>query len=142
MGQGSTVVTSVIPAGGASAVDPGGPIEVVFSDPLAAGMETYVALHQGDIAAPVVSGVWTWSEDRTHLTFVPAAPLAPRTTHTIHLGGRLRDADGGVISYEHCTSRHGGQWATGQMMGAGNLLGRSGCHASGAYGIVFAFTTH
>ncbi len=64
-----TAVASVVPAGGSAGVDPTAPIVVSFTGMMQPGMELYAALHEGDVTGPVVPGSWTWSADRTSLTF-------------------------------------------------------------------------
>ncbi len=144
---GDTTVLSVVPAGGTTNVDPGGPIVVEFSHAMRMGMEQYAALHEGDVTGPVVQGTWSWSDGYTKLMFTPAVPLKQATQYALHLGGGMLDANGDMLNYDHCTSQHGGQWASQSMMGGSMMGGTSGMmgsgwqHANGAYGMVFAFTT-
>jgi hypothetical protein len=145
--EGDTTVLSVVPAGGTTSVDPNGPIVVEFSHAMRMGMEQYVALHEGDVTGPVVPGTWSWSSDGLTLTFTLATPLKAQTQYTLHLGGGVMDANGNLLNYEHCTSLHGGQWATQSMMGGSMMGGSYGMmgsgwqHANGTYGMVFSFTT-
>lgn len=139
-------VVSIVPAGGATGVDPNAPIVITFSHAMRSGMEQYAALHEGDVTGTVVPGTWTWSDDRTTLTFTPAQPLKPQTLYTLHLGGGMRASDGGYVDYGPCTTQYGGQWATqqmmgGGMMGGGSMMGSGWRHPNGTYGMVFAFTT-
>ena len=139
-------VISVVPTGDATGVDPGAPIVVTFSHPMRSGMEQYAALHEGDVRGPVVSGSWSWSTDRTVLTFTPVLPLKAQTQYTIHLGGGMRDRGGGFVDYGPCVGQYGGRWATqdmmgGGMMGGGNMMGSGWRHPNGTYGMVFTFTT-
>jgi hypothetical protein len=136
----ATRIVAVEPSGGAVGVNPSAPIVITFSHAMREGMEEYAALHEGDVTGPVVAGTWTWSQDRTQLTFTPAAPLEAQTKYTLHMGGGMRDAIGRPINYEYCLS-HGGQWATQQMMGGQNMTGRGWRHQNGTYGMVFTFTT-
>lgn len=147
----ATHVASVVPAGDATGVAVDAPIVVEFTHPMMAGMEQYVALHRGDVTGPVVPGEWSWSADRTRLTFVPAAALEPQTRYTLHVGGGLRDADGRPLGLnEHCRQL-GGQWAdrsmmgsgpgSGGMMGGGGMMGSGWQHANGTYGMLFTFVT-
>lgn len=141
-----TAVASIAPAGGSIGVDPAAPIVISFTRAMRSGMERYVALHEGDVTGPVVAGSWTWSADRTSLTFVPAAPLKSQTRYALHLGGGINDASGQPLDHRRCQSQHGGRWATTGMMGGGMMGNRSmmgpGWHgANGTYGIVFTFTT-
>jgi hypothetical protein len=133
-------VVSVVPAGGATGVDPNAPIVITFDHSIRAGMEQYAALHEGDVRGPVVPGTWAWSGERTVLTFVPAQPLKSLTQYSVHLGGGMRAADGGFVDYSPCVGPYGGQWATQEMMG-GNMMGGGWRDANGTYGMVFSFTT-
>jgi len=103
-------------------------------------MEQYARLHEGDVTGPIVPGTWTWSGDRTVLTFVPAQPFKALTQYTVHLGGGMRADDGGYVDYGSCVEQHGGQWANGNMMGGG-MMGDGWQHPNGSYGMVFSFTT-
>jgi hypothetical protein len=137
-----TIVASMVPNGGASDVDPAGSIVLTFSRSMQAGMETYVAMHRGDAAGPTVPGAWSWSDDRTRLTYTPAGPLDPGTAYTIHMGGRMMDVDGRTLGYEHCLDQHGGRWATDQMMGGnGDMMDQGWRDTNGTNGMVFTFTT-
>jgi hypothetical protein len=144
---GDTTVLSMVPASGTTNADPTGSVVVEFSHAMRMGMEQYVALHEGDVTGPVVQGMWTWSSDRLTLTFTPATPLKAQTQYTLHLGGGMMDANGNLLNYDHCTSQHGGQWATQSMMGGSmmggmsNMMGAGWQHANGTYGMVFGFTT-
>jgi hypothetical protein len=55
----------------------------------------------------------------------------------------MRDRMGSALDYEQCVGQHGGQWATGGMMGMGDssMMGSGWRHANGSYGMVFTFTT-
>lgn len=144
-------VVSVVPSGGATGVDPNAPIVITFSHPIRAGMEQFVALHEGDVRGPVVPGAWTWSSDRTRLTFTPAWPFAGQMPYTLHLGGGMRAMDGGFVDYGPCVERYGGQWVTGDMMSGGmmrggmmggvSMMGSGWRDPNGTYGMVFSFTT-
>lgn len=140
-------VLSVVPSGGATGVDQSAPIVVTFSHPMQPGMEQYVALHEGDVKGPVVTGTWVWSDDRSALTFTAAQPLQAQTQYTLHLGGGMRATDGGFVDYGPCVGQYGGQWATQQMMGGGGgmmgggMMGTGWRHPNGTYGMVFSFTT-
>lgn len=142
----ATSVASIVPPGGSIAVDPNAPIVITFTRPMQSGVEMYVALHEGDVTGPGVRGTRTWSDDRRRLTFTPGEPLKPQTRYTLHLGGGMRDADGGLVTLEPCAARHGGQWATGQMMsgrmmGERDMMGPGWRHHDGSYGMMFPFTT-
>jgi hypothetical protein len=147
----TTAVVSMVPSGGATSVDPAAPIVITFSHAMRAGMEQYVALHQGGLDGPAVPMTCTWSPDATTLTCAPNEALASGTTYALHLGGGMRDAIGGELDYDQCLRDHDGQWATGAMLGRGGLgggmMGGSGMmgpgwrHGNGTYGMVFTFTT-
>jgi hypothetical protein len=139
----TTSIVSLVPTGGTTGVDPSAPVVITFSHPMLTGMEQYVALHQGDLNDSVVAMTCAWSTERTVLTCTPQAPLASATRYTLHLGGGMRDQMGGGLDYDQCIGRHGGQWATGGMMGtAGStMMGPGWRHANGSYGMVFTFTT-
>ncbi|MGE5803067.1 MAG: Ig-like domain-containing protein [Gemmatimonadota bacterium] len=139
-------VVSVVPSGGAAGVDPNAPIVITFSHPMQQRMEQYAALHEGDVRGAVVPGAWTWSGDRTKLTFTPTSPLAGQTQYTLHLGGGMRAMDGGFVDYGPCVEEYSGRWATGDMMGGGMMgggamMGSGWRHPNGTYGMVFSFTT-
>lgn len=141
----SVRVVSILPSGGATGIDHSAPIVVTFSHRMQSGMEQYVALHEGDVNGPVIAGTWTWSDDRTTLTFASAQPLQPQTQYTFHLGGGMRATDGGFVDYGPCVGQYGGQWATQEMMGGGmmggSMMGTGWRHPNGTYGMVFVFTT-
>ncbi|MFQ5535995.1 MAG: Ig-like domain-containing protein [Gemmatimonadota bacterium] len=130
----TAVLLSVIPAGGATNVDPNQPVTLEFNHALGAGMKDYVDLHEGDVTGPEVEGLWTVSADGRKLTFQPAQPLKPATTYTIHVGGGMMDEDGHLMNLEEHGSAMGGMWATGSMMTGGAGMGMNG-------GMVFTFTT-
>lgn len=142
-----TALAAVTPAGGTIDVSTAGPVTITFSHAMMAGMELYAALHEGDVAGPVVAGTWAWSADHEVLTFTPSSPLEAKTRYTIHIGGGMRDANGRTVDMD--PGRHmGGAWATRGMMGGGGMMGGAGSmmgpgwqHANGTYGMVFGFTT-
>lgn len=141
-----TALLSVVPQGGSTGVDRFGPVVVEFDHAMMVGMQEYAALHEGNVTGPEVAGTWTLSADRSLLTFTPAAPLAPSTQYTIHLGGGMMDADGDHIDFGTHGSRMGGAWATQGMMGGGMMggahMGDGWQHpTNGSYGMVFSFTT-
>ncbi len=134
-------VASVVPGAGATGVNPMGPIVVRFTHPMMAGMEEFMALHEGGTpAGPVVAGQWAWSEGRTVIKFTPAAPLRAATRYTMHLGGGLRDRAGREVDHVSCTGQ-GGIAATPGMMSGSGMMGGGWRHSSGTYGMLFTFTT-
>lgn len=145
---------SVQPSPGGTDVAVGSSVVVTFDHAIAAGMEEYAALHEGDVTGPEVPGAWLVSDDPTTLTFTPDEPLKPTTTYVIHLGGGMMDDHGNLVDLEHHGLAMGGQWATEPMMtgGMGSGMmggGHTGEHmgdgwqdpANGSYGMVFVFTT-
>ena len=137
----SPTVASVVPAGGATGVDPKSAIVIQFTRSMSVRTETSVALHEETVAGLVVPGTWSWSADRTRLTFAPASPLRSQTPYALHLGGGMKDANGNLIDLDRCV-RHGGRWATPQMMsGASSMTGPEWEHVNRSYGVLFAFTT-
>jgi hypothetical protein len=141
-----TIVTAISPPGGAVDVDPAGAISITFSRPMQMGMEAYAALHQGSVTGPEIEGTWSWMDGGERLQFVPTAPLASATMHTVHLGGGMMDANGDRVGLDSCVTRHGGQWATGGMMGGGmmaggDMMGTGWQGADSTYGMLYTFTT-
>ena len=142
-----TFLVSVAPPGGATSVSTAAPIVMRFSHAMQPAMQTYAALHQGDVTGPIVPCLAAWSGDWTVLTLTPSSPLAPATRYTLHIGGGMRDANGNVIDMSQYGAMMGGQWATGGMMSGGGMMG--GGHemgpgwqgTNGMYGMVFGFTT-
>jgi hypothetical protein len=144
-----TTLLSVSPTGGETGVDPQTGITMQFGGPMQ--MTMYVALHRGaDVAGPLVDGTWSWSADRTSLTFTPAMPLESGMSYTLHIGGAMMDADGHVIDLEQHGPGMGGSWVTQQMMDQrsmqggmmmNDMTGPGWQHANGTYGMVFTFAT-
>lgn len=136
-----TLLQAVAPAGGATAVDVGSTVTVTFSHPMMQGAEMLAVLHEGPVTGPRVGGRWSWSPERTRLTFTPARPLKPATQYTLHLGGRMADAAGQGVEMQQHGAHMGGQWATRGMMGGATHMGSGWQHANGSFGMVFSFTT-
>lgn len=139
---------SVSPQAGAVDVSATAPVQIVFDHAMAAGVEAFAALHEGDVTGPEVPGVWTLSADRTTMTFAPDGALMAATTYVIHVGGAMMDDHGNAADLERHGAGMGGQWATGSMMmgpggqGGGTHMGDGWRHpTNGSYGMVFAFTT-
>lgn len=139
---------SVIPSGGATDVDPNTPITVEFDHMMQGDM--YVTLHEGDMTGPFgpeVAGTWSWSQDRMHLMFTPAAPLKGQTEYTIHVGGGMRGDNGSLTNLERHGMSMGGEWVTQQMMQGcmmqvcGDMMGPGWQHSNGSFGMSFTFTT-
>jgi hypothetical protein len=130
-GTGTTGATfmSVAPQGGATGVSASAPIVFRFGAAMGAGMEQYVDLHMGDLAGPTVPMSCGWSGDRTTMTCTPQAPLSPRTTCIVHLGGGMMTQGGQRIDYTQYGPMMGGQW----IMGSGMM---GGSHAGGSWGMM------
>jgi len=144
--DGETQLALVVPGGGTAGVDPAGKVVVEFDGAMMAGMEQYMALHEGDVTGPLVPGAWNWSVDLRRATFSPAVPLKAKTLYTLHLGGGMMDGAGNMVGFNRYGSGMGGQWATSGMMGngmgtAGSMMGTGWRHSNGTYGMVFSFTT-
>ena len=144
------VVLDVVPNAGATAVDPGTPITIAFNHPMMAGMEALVVLHEGSLAGPTITGVATWSADRTRLSFAPSIALKHQTTYVLHLSPNLTDAEGRTIDFAGCAGAVGGHPASGGVMGGSGMMGGgNGMMGSGwtpgsgtwGYGMTFTFTT-
>ena len=130
----AATLTAVSPTPAATGVAPTTTISMTFGQPMMAGMEQYVDLHDGDITGPTVPMTCGWNQAETTLTCAPTQSLDSLTTYTMHLGAGMTDAMGHRMSLADWTGR-GGQWATGTMMGGGWT---DGSH----YGMLFPFTTH
>jgi hypothetical protein len=141
-----TVLAAVVPAGNAVSVSTSAAIVMRFNHAMAAGMERYMDLHEGDTSGPTVPLSCGWSSDRTTLTCQPQAPLKPQTRYAIHMGDGMMDTDNRPVGMDPGLLL-GGQWLMAGMMGgmhAGSPMGMmsSGWMGSnGSYGMVFAFTT-
>jgi hypothetical protein len=133
---------SVSPAGGAVEVSVTMPMVMQFSGPVGTGMERYVVVHEGSVSGPLVAGRWSWSEDRRTLTFTPDAPLQPRTTYVVHMGGGMLAANGSPLDYGPCVGLGGRPVSGGMMGGAGTgMMGPGWRGSDGGYGMIFTFTT-
>jgi len=145
-GYGAAFV-SVTPAGGSTGVPTSTSVTLRFGAGMAAGMDQYVDLHVGSIAGPVVSMGCAWSPDRTTLTCLPGAPLDPRTTYVVHVGGGMMTQARQPLDYDPYGPGMGGQWLMGGRMGpshGGNPWGMMGSGwrgSNGSYGMEFPFTT-
>lgn len=150
-----TVLLSVAPEGGSTAVGMNTAITVEFSHPMNPDMSQYADVHKGEITGAEVAGAWEWFEDDTVLRFTPAQPLEPGTDYVVHLGGGMMDADGEHVNVEQHGQQMGGEWATDDMMTGRGMgggmgggmdssehMGGSWDHPSnGSHGMVFTFTT-
>jgi hypothetical protein len=136
---------AVTPVPGAVNVSTGTHVALVFGQPMMAGMEQYLDLHQGGVTGPVMPMSCVWSQDMATLTCTPGAPLAGGTQYTIHVGAGMTDAEGHRCGMGDWTAM-GGQWATSGMMGGmhdGQPMGMmgSGWMQGDHYGMLFTFTT-
>lgn len=118
----ATEVAAVLPANGAVGVNPSAAIVLDFTQPMMAGMEQHIVLHEGGKDGPAVAGRWSWSADYRQLTFTPAGQLKPATRYTIHMG---MDMDGAGGHDEHHTGTGGVHMGAGagMMGGAGSMMG-------------------
>jgi hypothetical protein len=141
----TAALASVVPSGGATGIDPNTTIRIDFTQPMEAGMQMYVVLHEGGAGGPLVTGSWRWSSDMMHLTFEHPEPLENQMDYTIHIGGGMRDAAGNPIDWEPGLQHMGGEWCTadmlGGMMNGSHMMGPGWMHENGTYGMGFAFTT-
>lgn len=145
MSPATATLTAVSPAPAASAVATSSTIMLTFGQPMMAGMEQYMDLHQGAVSGATVPMSCAWSPDQTTLTCTPTSPLAAATQYTIHVGAGMTDAQNHMMNMDGWTTM-GGQWATSAMMGAihaGQPVGMMGTgwkHGS-HFGMLFTFTT-
>ena len=151
------LVRNVIPANGATNVDPRAPIIISFSSGMMTGMENLVVLHEGSVTGPAVAGTATWSTDRTTLTFTPANPLKSTTMYVLHLSPNLVDSKGDMVDFAACATAVGGRpvpssmmkGSSGMMGGNGMMGDTNGMMGSGwqpgsgtwGYGMTLTFTT-
>lgn len=145
---GSTALLTTIPAAGAADVDTNAQIEVRFDSPIAPGAGHPIALQVGDCPGPVVAGTWSRTADGMGLSFTPTQTLDPSTRYTIHVGGGMTDADGGIINLDLNGPALGGTWVTLEMVMGMTAMGMGPSHSgpqwlslNGMYGLAFAFTT-
>jgi len=144
---GSTTLTLVSPAGGATNVNLSSPVVLTFSGPMGQGMENYVDVHAGTTADAIMPMTCTWSADRITLTCSHAAPFAGASPYTIHCGAGMMDANGHVVNMDAMVNMMGGTWLMPGMMGgmhAGqpmNMMGAGWTGSNGSYGMMFTFTT-
>lgn len=143
----TTELVSMMPSGGSTGVSATGPMVMIFSRPMMAGMEQYLDLHQGDASGPLVAITCTWSANRQTVTCIPGQPLQPNAPYTLHVGGGMMDADDHPVGMTQHQSQTGGQWLMPGMMGgmhAGSPMSGMGAGwqgANGSYGMVFTFMT-
>lgn len=141
-----TVLASVAPSGSSVAVPTSTSIVMRFSHAMAAGMEKYMDLHEGDTSGPTVPISCGWSSDRTVLSCQPASPLKSQTRYTIHMGDSMMDSDDRPVGMDPGLTM-GGQWLMPGMMGgmhAGmpmGMMGQGWLGPNGSYGMTFTFTT-
>lgn len=142
----AVVLLSIDPLGGETGVDPGSSVSVMFDHPMQSGMEMYAALHEGDVTGPEVHGTWMWSSDRTQMTFTPDQPMMPGADYTVHMGGGMTGDHGEPVDFDSHGPGMGGDWATGEMMDPGGMMGghdhmgEGWQHSNGSFGMVWGFT--
>lgn len=140
-----TRLTGIVPAGGATGVDPAAPFVMSFSRSMQAGSQMYVSLHEGTATGAGVTGTATWSADSTRLSFTATAPLKSQMAYALHLGGNMmdnRDSTADVGTGVQC----GRKMATSQMMSGGMMGGTemgAGWQTPGSNtcGMIFTCTT-
>ena len=143
----SVSLASVTPSPGATSVSTAATIVMTFTQPMMAGMEQYVDLHQGGVDGPIMPMNCVWNGDHSAVTCTPTNPLTGATQYTIHMGASMMDALGDTVDMGNWTTM-GGQWATSGMMGAthgGMAIGMMGSgwkDGMGHYGMLFPFTTN
>ena len=145
-------VSSVLPTGGATGVDPAAPITIAFNHSMMPGMELLVLLHEGGVTGPAVAGTAMWSADRTLFTFTPSQTLKPNTTYVLHLSPNLKASSGQTINFASCAQLVGGEAVPGSMMNGGMMGGNAGQGTMSGpgwqagsgmwgYGMILTFTT-
>lgn len=138
----ATQLLSVSPRGGETGVAPTADLVLGFNRPMMAGMEQYLALHQGGITGATMAMTCGWSSDQTMLTCRPNQQLSPGSRFTIHVGGGMMASDGQSMGMGRYGPIMGGQWATRGMMGdQSSMMGAGWQCCGGTYGMVFEFTT-
>lgn len=75
----SAQLMSVSPRGGSAGVSMMPSISLTFSQPMAAGMERYVALHRGGLTGPTMPMTCNWSDGQKTVTCSPNDTLASGT---------------------------------------------------------------
>jgi hypothetical protein len=95
----TTQLLSVTPRSGTVGVSTAPDIVLTFNHSMMAGMEQYMALHQGGITGPVIPMTCNWSDSDKTLTCRPNRPLNPSTAYTIHMGGGMMDAGGNPVGW-------------------------------------------
>jgi hypothetical protein len=140
----AVIVESVSPPNGA-VVATTTLVSVTFSHPMMQGMESLIAVHEGSVTGPAVSGSAAWSADRRTLTFTPSASLKAATMYVLHLAPGLRSTDGVYVNHESCGVM-GGRSVSSSMMGSSGrgpgMMGDGWQAIDGTYGIIFTFTTN
>ncbi len=138
----ATQLLSVSPRGGSVNVPLSADIVLTFNQAMMAGMEQYVALHQGTITGPPTPMNCNWSDGQRTLTCRLAQPLTAAARYTVHIGGGMMNNGGQRVGMDRNGTRMGGQWAMGGMMaGRADMMGTGWMHPNGSYGMVFEFTT-
>jgi hypothetical protein len=133
---------SVSPRGGAASVTLSADIVLTFNQGMMAGMEQFMALHQGGVTGPTTGMTCNWSDGQRTLTCHPGQPLAAGTRYTVHVGGGMMNSSGQPIGMDQYGMGMGGQRVTGGMMGGqAGMMGSGWMQADGSYGMMFEFTT-
>jgi len=140
----ATRLTTLSPQGGATGVSPTVTMRIEFDGAMAAGIEQYVDLHQGDVSGAVHPMTCSWSADRSVLTCTPTTPLQSGTHYTLHLGAGMMSSAGSSVDMAPGLAM-GGAWMQGSTMGgmhAGqptSMMGSGWRGQNGSYGMLFSF---
>lgn len=137
-----TQLRSVSPRGGAVDVSTAPDFVFTFDQPVATGMEQYIALHRGGLTGTTQPMNCTWAEGQTRLVCRTSTPLDSVSAYTLHLGGGMMDATGRRVGMGRYGMEMGGNWATGGMMGGQQgMMGSGWQDTNDSYGMAFGFTT-
>ncbi len=138
----ATQLISVSPRGGSASVALSPDIVFTFNHPMRAGMEQFMAMHQGDLTGPITPMSCSWSDGQRTLSCRPDQPLAAGTHYTLQVGGGMMDSNGQVVGMDRFGMGMGGQSISGGMMGGQTgMMGSGWMSAAGGYGMMFGFTT-
>jgi len=140
----ATRLTALSPQGGATGVSPTVTMRMEFNAAMAAGMERYVDLHQGDVGGAVYPMTCSWSSDQSVLTCTPTTPLQSGTHYTLHLGAGMTSSAGSSVDMGPGLEM-GGTWMQGSTVGGmhggqpTSMMGSGWRGQNGSYGMLFSF---
>lgn len=140
-GTGAATTLDAVTIADPTAARPGGSMTMDFNGAMMAGMEQYVDLHRGDRTGALVPMTCTMSTDRTMISCVPNAALAPGAQYTLHMGAGMMGSTGSPIDMAPGMGM-GGAWMSGGMSGGhnGSMMGSGWTDSSGHAGMLFTFT--